>query len=159
MACNFIIDNKGGVRMTSFLQSQIYDIGEINFYVPTSMALNKQIFLVLKNTDSLYEIIELKIIKDKSSSTNLLYKITLNGTIRINNEQADIYLMFIDKESGEVEFSASKKINISTEKYSLARSVYIAQQLNTNIAEYYAKIVALTAKNKELYEKIQKGDK
>lgn len=159
MSCNFILDNKGEVRMTSFSQSQTYDIGEINFYVPATEVLNKQIFLVLKNADSLYEIIELKIVKDKSSNLNLLYKVTLNGTIRINNELVNVYLMFIDKDNGEINFSAEKKINISTEKYSLARSVYMAQQINTNIAEYYAKIMALTEQNKELYEKIQKGDK
>lgn len=159
MSCNFILDSKGEVRMTSFSQSQIYDIGEINFYVPATEVLNKQIFLVLKNTDSLYEIIELKIVKDKSSNLNLLYKVTLNGTIRINNELVSVYLMFIDKDNGEINFSAEKKIKISTEKYSLARSVYMAQQINANIAEYYAKIVALTAQNQELYEKLQRGDK
>lgn len=158
MACNFIMDNNGAVRMTSFSSKETYDVGEIHFYVPVNCAENKQIFLVLKNTYNFYEIIELDLMKRiNNNSNNLLYKTTLNNEIKKIDGMVDVFLLLIDKKSGVLQLSESCKMNISTEKYSIARQIYIVQQLNNNIADYYLKIVNMTDKNKEIYEKIQKG--
>lgn len=160
MACNFIVGINGDVRLTSYYATKIYDIGEIHFYIPATLVANKQVFLVLKNTNKVYDIVELAQAKINSSNgANLLYKVTLDSKIRVNNELITMYLMLIDRESGECQFSAEKQMNINTEKYSLARQVYIASQVSNKIAEYYAKISAMTNENKEIYEKIQKGDK
>lgn len=67
--------------------------------------------------------------------------------------------MLIDLETGLSVFSTPIRIIISTENYMLTRQVYIAQQINQKVQDLYAKILALTEENQNLYNKMREGDK
>lgn len=159
MACNLIMNDSGIIRTTQFNSNSTYDVGDINFYLPASKAANHQVFLMMKNKKNLYEIVEL--VRSKSatqSGSNVLYKLPLNQTLRINNDQATLRLMLINIETDEYIYSSELKVNISTEHYALARQVYIAQQVGQKVQDLYMRVLALTEENKELYKKIQEGD-
>lgn len=113
----------------------------------------------MRTPNNLYEIVELAKAKVPSSGGQTLYKLPINQALRINNEQVELSMLLIDLESGEHSRSYPIKISISTENYTLARQVYIAQQVNQKIQDLYIKILALTDENKELYEKMREGDK
>lgn len=113
----------------------------------------------MKNENNLYEIVELAKARVPQSANHVLYKLPINQTLRINNEQVELRLMLIDLETGLSTFSTPIKITISTENYMLTRQVYIAQQINQKVQDLYAKILALTEENQNLYNKMREGDK
>lgn len=113
----------------------------------------------MKNENNLYEIVELAKARAPQSANHVLFKLPINQTLRINNEYVELRLMLIDLESGISTYSTPIKIMISTENYMLARQVYIAQQINQKVQDLYAKILALTEENQNLYNKMREGDK
>ena len=123
------------------------------------MSDRNQVFVVMKNSNNLYEIVELARVKVPLQGNNCLYKLPINQALRINNDQVELHLMLINMETGEYTYSTNMFIKISTENYSLARQVYIAQQVNQKIQDLYIKILGLTEENKILYEKMREGDK
>lgn len=159
MACNIILGNAGDLRTTQFSFSTVYDIGEVNFYIPTAKANSNQVFLVLKNSRNLREIVELIRSKnDTQKSVNALYKLNINSSIRVGDDEAvEIYLLLINKETDEYSTSSKLKINLSAENYKIARQIKIVEEVNQKVQEYYAKILVLTEINQELYKKIEEG--
>lgn len=158
MACNLIMGESGTIRTTQFNASTQYNIEDVNFYIPQTRGNGYQVFLVLKGHRNLYEIVELARSKSASSGTNLLYKLPLKQALRLNNEQVVLNLMLINTQTGEYSYSSEIKINISTDNYTLARSVYVAQQVGQKIQDLYGKIIGLTEENRELYRKIREGE-
>lgn len=158
MACNIIMNNAGELRTTQFSFSNIYDIGEINFYVPTPKANSHQVFLVLKNNRNLREIIELTRSKtDAQSNINTLYKVSADSSTRVGEELVEIYLLLINKETGVYFTSSSIKLNLSAEQHKIARQVRAIGEASQKIQECYAKILVLTEANQELYNKNKEG--
>lgn len=156
MSANLIFETTGKLRVTQFNPAVHYDIGELNFYIPTSFGSKVQLYLVIKDTKNLYEIFELA--KAGSSGNNVLYKTPLNQTLRINDEEVSIQFLILDGSNNTYQISDAFRIIINTNNYVLARQVFIAQQIGAKVQDYYAKIVQLTTENQQLYEKIQKGD-
>ena len=156
MACNIILSNAGDLRTTQFSFSTVYDIGEVNFYIPTAKANSNQVFLVLKNGRNLREIVELIRSKNETQkSVNALYKLNINSSIRVGDEAVEIYLLLINKETDEYSTSSKLKINLSAENYKIARQAKIVEEVSQKVQEYYTKILVLTEINQELYKKIE----
>lgn len=158
MACNLIMGESGTIRTTQFNASTQYNIEDINFYVPQSKATGYQIFLIIKSSKNLYEIVELVRSKGSQSGTNVLYKLSLKQPLRVTNDQVILSLMLIDTQTGEYTYSTSIKAKISTDNYILARQVYISQQVSQKVQDLYIKVLGLTEENRELYKKIKEGE-
>ena len=156
MACNIILGNARVLRTTQFSFSTVYDIGEVNFYIPVAKANSNQVFLVLKNSRNLREIVELIRSKNETQKgVNALYKLNINSSIRVGDEAVEIYLLLINKETDEYSISSKLKINLSAENYKIARQAKIVEEVSQKVQEYYAKILVLTEINQELYKKIE----
>lgn len=157
MACNLIINEAGQVRTTQFSSTTHYDIGEINFYAPSSMVVSAQVYLILKNKTGMYEIIELA--RSGPQGTNILYRIPINQALRVNDEEVEVRLLVINIANDTYKISSSVNMIIHTNHYNLARQVYIAQQVGQTTQTFFAKISAMTEEVKQIYKKIQEGVK
>lgn len=155
MACNLIINESGHIRTTQFSSTTHYDIGEINFYTPSSMASRVQVFLILKNKKGLYEIIEL--VRSGTQGTNALYRIPINQALRVNDEEVEVRLLVLNTAADTYILSSPIKMFIHTNNYNIARQIYVAQQIGQTTQAMYSKIVAMTEENKKIYENIKKG--
>ena len=144
MAANFIFEGPGKLRVTSFISSSKYEIGELNFYVSTKFGTQLQVFMILKNESGLYEIVELA--KAGATGQNVLYKLPINQRLRVGNEQVDLSLLVLDLSNNLYHMSTSTKIHVTTDHYSLARQVYIAQEIGSAVQDYYARILAIADK-------------
>lgn len=152
MACNIILTDSNAIRTTQFNTTTSYNIEDINFYISAAKAKHNQVFLVIKTNKNLYEIIELIRSKDnKVNSSNVLYKIPLNTTLRITNEQIEMNFMLIDIQTGEYTYSPCIKMHIITNSFKMAQQVYMAQQVNRQIQDLYLKIVGMYNNITELY--------
>lgn len=152
-APNFIMADNTLLRATQFTPNSRYDIGEMNFYISSSMALDAQVFLILKSEKGLIEIVELNRIGSQGS--NILYKLSLNQKFRISKERVALKLLVLYPKDGTYKLSSEYIVDVSTEHYELARQVYIAQCVGATIQSTYAKILALTEENRTIYEKIK----
>lgn len=86
MSCNIILSDTGSLRATQFNAKECYDISNIKFHVPAQQAEHNQVFVVMKNANNLYEIVELAKARVPQSANHVLYKLPINQTLRINNE-------------------------------------------------------------------------
>ena len=153
------MSENGALRTTQFNSKECYEISGINFYLPLKLADQHQVFIVMKNSNNLYEIIELSKFNLSQNGSNILYKVPLNQKMRINQDKVDLNLMLINNRTGEYVYSVPVSIMISTNDYSLARQVYVAQQVNQQVSELYLKVLEMTKENEKMYKEIQKGDK
>ena len=152
MAANFIFEGPGKLRVTSFISTAEYDIGELNFYISTKFGSRLQTFLILKSESGLYEIVELA--KAGASGQNILYKLPINQKLRVGNEYVNLQLMILDLTNDLYHLSGETRIHITTNNYALARQVYIAQEVGAAVQDCYARILAIAEK----LEKNEKGD-
>lgn len=145
MAANFIFEGPDKLRVTSFSSVVHYNIEDLNFYISSrAFPSQVQVFLILKSQSGLYEIVELH--KAGTSGQNILYKIPINQTLRITDEETIMQIMVLDYNIPTYYLSNTVKINICTNNYKLARQVYIAQEVGATVQDYYAKIIALSEK-------------
>lgn len=151
MACNIILTDNNAIRATQFSATAKYNIEEINFYIPVKKARDNQVFIIMKNSKNLYEIVELIHLKEGSTSTNMLYKVPLKQALRINNESVNFNLMLINIDTGEYTYSSSFTINMQTDTFRMAQQVFTAQQVNRQVQEYYVKTLELANRIEELY--------
>lgn len=151
MACNIILTDNNAIRATQFSATAKYNIEEINFYIPVKKAKDNQVFIIMKNSKNLYEIVELIHLKEGSTSTNMLYKVPLKQALRINNESVNFNLMLINIDTGEYTYSSSFTINMQTDTFRMAQQVFTAQQVNRQVQEYYVKTLELANRMEELY--------
>ena len=146
------------LRTTQFDRKNTYELGEIHFHIPTVYANTCQVFIVMKNVNKLYEIVELGKTAHSTNSQYIIYKLPINQEIRINNEEVELNILLINIESGMYEQSLPMNIKISTNNYTIARQVYIAKSVGQEIYSLYTKILGLTEENKKIYEKIKEGE-
>ena len=148
---NIILENGGHLRAALCSASETYGTESLLFYIPTS-DINSQIFLMLENSQGVYEIVELtKIKRDKS---HMIYQIAANQNLRVSNDLMNLAILILNAD-GTYILSDNVSLNLNTSKYVAAQQVYIAQQVGTQVQDYYKKIVALTEENKKIYEKMK----
>ena len=83
----------------------------------------------------------------------------LNQTLRITDEFVDMQIMVLDYEASTYHISKTTSLYITTEQYQLARQVFIAQEVGKTVQDCYAKILALTERNTDMYNTIvRKGE-
>lgn len=154
MAANFIFEGPNKMRVTSLITTTHYDVGDLNFYVSTTAFGTKcQAFMVLRSDNGLYEIVEL--VRAGASGQNILYKLPINQKMRVGNEEVQLQMLVIDTTTGLYYLSSSTRIHVTTEHYTLARQVYIAQEVGATVQDCYARTLALL----ERIEQQEKGDK
>ena len=153
---NFIMNEAGSIRSTQFSPSIEYDIGEICFYVPQS--ISGQVFLVVRGENNLYEIVELTRAKGIQQGTNILYKLSLEQPLRIDKATATMYLLVINTQDGSYMISSQFKVKITCEKYKIARSVYLSQQVGQKVQYLYTQMLALTEENRKIADELKRGD-
>lgn len=150
MSANFIFESPTKMRTTNFSPSITYDIGELNFYVSVKFGSNFQVFLILKNQKGIYDIVELTK-TNTSTGLNVLYKLPINQTLRVNKELVEASLLVLNND-GTYNLSNAIKVFVSTENYALARQVYIAQEVGKSVQDCYSKVLLLTEKNEEMHK-------
>ena len=150
MSANFIFESPTKIRTTTFSPSITYDIGELNFYVSVKFGSNFQVFLILKNQKGIYDIVELTK-TNTSTGLNVLYKLPINQTLRVNKELVEASLLVLNND-GTYNLSNAIKVFVSTENYALARQVYIAQEVGKSVQDCYSKVLLLTEKNEEMHK-------
>lgn len=149
MACNILIDNNNKLRVTQFVSSSFYDIGDINFYTPIDKK-NYQVFVVLKTDKNLCEIVKLTKVENNPNNTNILYKMELNQRIRIKKEPVSLYLLLLNTNTNEYINSNTIRINLDTDRYHCARRVAILETASKEMYNLYMEMLSM-------YSKIQKG--
>ena len=150
MSANFIFESPTKMRATNVSPSITYDIGELNFYVSVKFGSNFQVFLILKNQKGIYDIVELTK-TNTSTGLNVLYKLPINQTLRVNKELVEASLLVLNND-GTYNLSNAIKVFVSTENYALARQVYIAQEVGKSVQDCYSKVLLLTEKNEEMHK-------
>lgn len=145
MSANFIFEGPNKLRVTSFDTAAQYQIESLNFHVSTKFGSRIQVFMILKDEDGMLEIVELAK-AGAINSTMVPYKLPINQKIRIGNEKVALSILVIDNESGISYTSPATRIHILTNNYTIARQVYIAQEVGAKVQDCYAKILALTEK-------------
>lgn len=145
---NIIFENGSHLRTTQCSASETYGIESLLFYIPNSYD-KSQIFLMLKNNQGLYEIVELT--KVKRDKNHMVYQIAVNQNLRVSNDLMNLAILILNAD-GTYSFSDEIALNLTTNRYVLAKQVFIAQQVGAQVQEHYKKIVALTEENKKIYD-------
>ena len=146
---NIIFEEGGNLRTTQCSTNETYGIESLQFYIPLSHA-NSQAFLILKNSQNLYEIVELS--KAKRDKNHIIYQIASGQTFRVSNDLMSLAILLLDPNKNIYEFSKEISLNLTTDKYVIARQIQLAGQLGAQVQAYYQKIVNLTEENKKIYD-------
>ena len=149
---NIILEDGGHLRTTQYSADEVYGIESLQIYIPT-IYNNSQIFLMLKNRQNLYEIVEL--VKSKREKNHIICKIAAGQNFRVSNDLMTLAILILDPVKNIFEFSKEIEINLTTDKYIIARQIQLAAQLGSQVQAYYQKIVELTEENKKIYEQMK----
>lgn len=144
---NIIFENGGHLRTTQCSASETYGVESLQFYIP-NIHTDSQIFLMLKNSQNLYEIVELT--KFKRDKNHMVYQIAANQSLRVSNDLMTLAILILDS-NGTHSFSNEVQLNLTTNNYVLTRQVFIAQQVGVQVQDHYKKILALTEENRNIY--------
>lgn len=149
---NIILEDGGHLRTTQCSASETYGIESLQFYIPNHHA-SSQIFLMLKNSQNLYEIVELS--KVKRDKNHIICQIAAGQNFRVSNDLMTLAILIVNPVKNIYEFSKEIQMNLTTDKYVIARQVQLAGQLGAQVQAYYHKIVELTEENKKLYNQMK----
>lgn len=150
---NIILENGNHLRTTQCFANEAYGLESLLFYLPLNY--NKsQVFLILKDTQGLYEIVELK--KMKKEQNHVIYQVAINQNIRVTNDLMNLAILIFNAD-GSYLFSEDILMNITVDKYIIAKQINLVQQIGVQVQDYYKKIIALTEENKKIYNDM-KGD-
>ena len=122
-------------------------VESLQFYIPNTYT-DSSIFLVLKNSQNLYEIVELT--KFKRDKNHIVYQIAANQNLRVSNDLMTLAILILNS-NGTHSFSNELQLNLTTNNYVLTRQVFIAQQVGAQVQDHYKKILALTEENRNIY--------
>ena len=150
---NIILNEDYSLRTTKMSQSEIYDLSDINFFIPNKFN-SYNVFAILTNSVGLTEIIPLNFIENSHSYKK--YKVTYYNSIRVDSGEMEIKIVLVDSNSHEVYISSGNKVfcNITVDNYKIARQVAITNELSLSVQELYKKIEQMTEMNIDIYEKI-----
>ena len=150
---NIILDEDYSLRATKMSQSELYDLSDINFFIPNKFN-SCNVFTILTNSVGLTEIIPLNFIENSHSYKK--YKVTYSNSIRVDSGEIEIKIVLVDSNSHEVYISSGNKLicNITVDNYKIARQVAITNELSLLVSDLYKKIEQMTEMNIDIYEKI-----
>lgn len=148
---NIILENGGHLRTTQCSADETYGVESLYFYIPNTYT-DSSIFLMLKNSQNLYEIVELT--KFKRDKNHIVYQIAVNQNLRVSNDLITLAILIL-KPDGTYVFSDNVNLKLTTNNYVLARQVYIAQQVGSQVQDYYKKIITLTEENRNIYNQMK----
>ncbi len=150
---NIILNEDYTLRTTNMSQSKIYDLSDINFFIPNKFN-SCNVFTILTNSVGLTEIIPLNFIENSNSHKK--YKVTYSNSIRVDSGEIEIKIVLVDLNSHEVCISSGNKLicNITVDNYKIARQVAITNELSLLVSDLYKKIEQMTEMNIDIYEKI-----
>ena len=153
---NIILNEDYSLRTTNMSQSKIYDLSDINFFIPNKFN-SCNVFTILTNSVGLTEIIPLNFIENSHSYKK--YKVTYTNSIRVDSGVVEIKIILIDLNNRDIFISCGDRLfcNIAVENYKIARQLAITNELNTTIHELYKKIEQMTEMNIDIYERIMEG--
>ena len=84
---NIILNEDYSLRTTKMSQSEIYDLSDINFFIPNKFN-SCNVFTILTNSVGLTEIIPLNFIENSHSYKK--YKVTYSNSIRVDSGEMEI---------------------------------------------------------------------
>lgn len=149
---NIIFEDGGHLRTTQCSASETYGVESLQFYLPLQYA-SSQFFLMLKNSQNLYEIVELT--KTKRDKNHIICQVATGQNFRVSNDLMTLAILILNPNKNIYEFSKEIQINLTTDKYVIARQVQLAGQLGAQVQAYYHKIVELTEENKKIYNEMK----
>ena len=154
MAVNLILNTSGAIRATQFTATAIYDVGDLNIYVPMQTTVKyTQVFLSLRNAQGLCEIV--KLTKTGNSGSNVLYKLSLDQPMRISDEKVELKILLLNGTDGTYAISNPFDIYLHTNNYVPARQIYLARNIGARMQELYIEVLALTEENRRLVNEIR----
>ena len=150
---NIILDEDYSLRTTKMSQSELYDLSDINFFIPNKFN-SCNVFTILTNSVGLTEIIPLNFIENSHSYKK--YKVTDSNSIRVDSGEIEIKIVLVDLNSHEVCISSGNKLicNITVDNYKIAHQVATTNELSSLVSDLYKKIERMTEMNIDIYEKI-----
>ena len=151
---NLILNSSKNIMTTNFFIGTHYDIGDLNFYIPQkSLIQHTQVYVMLKNTKGIYEIVELE--KVDSSGSNDIYRFSLEQPMRIKDEKVELKILLLNGANGTYIVSNPFDIYLHTNNYVPARQIYIARDIGARMQELYIEVLALTEENRKLVDEIR----
>ena len=150
---NIILDEDYSLRATKMSQSELYDLSDINFFIPNKFN-SCNVFTILTNSVGLTEIIPLNFIENSNSHKK--YKVTYSNSIRVDSGEIEIKIVLVDLNSHEVCISSGNKVicNITVDNYKIAHQVATTNELSSLVSDLYKQIERMTEMNIDIYEKI-----
>ena len=150
---NIILDEDYSLRTTKMSQSELYDLSDINFFIPNKFN-SCNVFTILTNSVGLTEIIPLNFIENNHSYKK--YKVTYSNSIRVDSGEMEIKIVLVDSNSHEVCISSGNKVicNITVDNYKIAHQVATTNELSSLVSDLYKKIERMTEMNIDIYEKM-----
>ena len=150
---NIILDEDYSLRATKMSQSELYDLSDINFFIPNKFN-SCNVFTILTNSVGLTEIIPLNFIENSNSYKK--YKVTYSNSVRVDSGEMEIKIVLVDSNSHEVCISSGDKVicNITVDNYKIAHQVATTNELSSLVSDLYKKIERMTEMNIEIYEKM-----
>ena len=144
---NIIFEDGGHLRTTQCSTDETYGVESLSFYIPNSYN-DVNVFLVLRNSQNLCEIVELT--KVKRDKNHMVYQIAAKQSLRVSNDLMTLAILILGS-NGIYSFSNEVQMNLNTNNYMITRQIYIAQQVGALVQDYYKKILALTEENRNIY--------
>ena len=150
-----IILNDNTIRTTKFNKEEIYELSDINIYIPNEQN-HTNAYIILKNQQGIYDIIPIEL--SEKTTTHKKYRITYTNPIRISSGEVEIKVLLLDIENNYSCIISDNLIcNINIDNYQICYQTVISEQLGNSIKSMYEKIKQLTEMNIEIYDKIMKG--
>ena len=137
------------------------DIEDIEFIIPFQKGEQKEIFLILEDEQGLHEIIKLQYVRDVADRLEKAFKVTLNYKLALSTPKVTLKLFELEANSCTHKTSRnSLSFLLTTDKFNIAREIYIAKELGESIQAYYEKIVSMLTALEEGMKQLEneKGD-
>lgn len=136
-----IISNNYTQKTEGFSTTDAVDIGDIKVSINHKVEEKKQVFLLLKDSRGLLEVIEL--VQSGRDSNGSLYVPSLESGIRTKNGLVKCQVLIIDVNTATYKVTSSFNTQLSSSQYELARQIYLVKDFGVKVQKYYTKIVDL----------------
>lgn len=157
---NIIYNGNNTVRFTQLDTKKSYNLTDLRIFIPDNKKLIS-LFCVFKNDNNDFDTIKLSQSTSDSKNYNC-YVFTPEQVISLGSGKLKLFLFGIYEDKTFL-FTDEFEMNLVFENYNLTGQLYMLHQLNSEIANYYNKIVSMTELNiqisKDIKETIEGGIK
>jgi len=149
---NIIYGEDKNMRFTQFDKNIIYDLTDLRFFINNNKSL-LVLYCIIKNSNGTLDSVKLQIGNSESKGYDC-YNFSPTQLLSLNSGVSTLFLFGIYTDKSTF-ITDEFDMNLNVENFKISNKLYVVNELENDVMNYYNKIEQLTKMNIDMFKDIQ----